>query len=104
MRILDTHKEVKALVAVGMSEEQAERVVDLMERRNKILATKDDLRNLYDNVQKDIDSVKKDIDTLRKDIYRELEYLRNDFQRNFTWIKAIAFLAIGLLVKIAFFQ
>lgn len=103
MTILDTHKEVKGLVSVGMPEKQAERVVDLMERRSEILATKDDIRNLYDNVQKDISSVKKDIDTLRKDVYRELEHLRNDFQRNFTWIKAIAFLAIGLLVKIAFF-
>lgn len=73
--LIDTHKAIERLIAVGNSKESAEVVVDLINSQEQSLATKADIQLLEAKIEKDIN-----------------------------WLKAIGLVLIGLGIKAAFFN
>jgi hypothetical protein len=74
MVILDTHKLVEEMIAAGLKKKQAEVITAAISQSNNDLVTKNDLE-------------------------LAISGLRNDNK----WLKALMFVIIGLLVKVAFF-
>lgn len=97
----DTHKYIKALVAQGMKEPQAEMIVStIVESRDfdlSRLATKEQLTL----IQKDIDLLKKEIDHIKETMVTKAEFtegvskLRTDHNR---WMVSILLAIIGMII------
>ena len=73
--LIDTHKAIEKLIAVGNNKENAEAIVELINSQEQNLATKTDIQLLEAKIEKDIN-----------------------------WLKAIGLVVVGLLIKVAFFN
>lgn len=82
MALIDTHQAVKKFTSVGLKENQAEAITSVISSMDTQLATKGDISILKADIEK----------------------LEAKIEINMNWIKAIGLVAIGLLIKIAFFN
>ncbi|MBP9778900.1 MAG: hypothetical protein KBD25_06950 [Rickettsiaceae bacterium] len=81
MAIIDTHKAIEKMIAVGTNKKTAEIIVEIINSQDENLATKED-----------ISSLKADIEKL--ELKLEIE---------FKWMRILLLTVIGLLIKVAFF-
>ncbi|CDG98594.1 conserved hypothetical protein [Xenorhabdus bovienii str. puntauvense] len=64
---MNTHNAIKSLKESGMSEAQAEKIVEIIaDLQNVSAATKDDLKQAENNLKADLTSIKNDMDWLKK--------------------------------------
>lgn len=64
---LNTHKAIKALTESGITEEQAEKIVEVVaDLQNSGAATKEDVRLAAESIKSDIGTVKNDIEWIKK--------------------------------------
>jgi hypothetical protein len=80
--IIDTHKAIEKLLAVGNTKESSEAIVSII------------------NSQEDNVSTKADILAVRTD----LEKLELKIEVEFKWMRILMLSVLGLLIKIAFFN
>ena len=92
MAIIDTHSLIEEMVAAGVKKQQAVIFTKAINNSNDNLVTKSDLKIELSYLRTELSNVKHD-----------LEIRMDKLDNNLTWLKGIGFVAIGLLVKIAFF-
>ncbi len=85
MAIIDTHQAVKKFIASGFKENQAEAITSVISNIDETVATKADIVRLECKLESDINR------------------LEDKITNNTNWLKTMGVLAIGLLIKIAFF-
>ncbi|MDE9429840.1 hypothetical protein [Xenorhabdus bovienii] len=64
---MNTHNAIKSLKESGMTEAQAEKIVEIIaDLQNVSAATKEDLKQTENNLKADLTSIKNDMDWLKK--------------------------------------
>lgn len=83
MALINTHTAVKKFVQHGFTEEQAEIMVDVINDQSDHLATKEDIR-----------IVRNEVTQVKTELKGEIAQIRTEL----TWIKAMLFAVLGLLL------
>ena len=104
----DTHAAVKQFLAAGFSERQAEVVVEAMRDLGfGHLATKQDVKELRQEIAQEFQGVRQEIKDLEKETKREFQSVRQDMKdlENRLIIKmgAMLIVAVGIILGYATF-
>lgn len=86
MALIDTYSLIEEMVAGGIKKEQAVILTKAIHQTNDNLVTKSDLNLAI------------------SDLRHDLESRMNKIDNNMNWLKGLGLVAIGLLIKIAFFS
>jgi hypothetical protein len=81
MAIIDTHKAIEKMIAVGTNKKTAEVIVGIINSQDENLATKEDIASLKADIEK-------------VELKLEIE---------FKWMRLLLLSVVGLLIKVAFF-
>jgi len=87
--LIDTHKAIEKLIAVGNKKANAEAIVEIINSQEDSLATKGDIL-----------SIKKEMEV----IDTKLEGKMNGLEKDINWLKALQIAILVLLIKVAFFN
>jgi predicted nuclease with TOPRIM domain len=118
MPLIDTHSVIKEFIAAGINEQQAELITKTINQSNNNLVTKADLKASVVELRSEIAHVRSEINEVKSELKAEINEVKSELKaeiselgaridkidNNQSWLKAMGFIIIGLLVKLAFFS
>ncbi len=90
--MINTHVAFKKLVENGMTNNLAKTITEILELQQSNIVTKNDLKI-------EMTQIRMEMTELRTGLNSRMDKMENDM----SWLKAIGFIIIGLLIKIALF-
>ena len=87
--LIDTHKAIEKLIAVGNKKENAEAIVELINSQSDHLATKGDIIRVENQIKLSEAKIEKDIIEIKTEL---------------KWMRILMLSVLGLLIKVAFFN
>lgn len=98
MTILDTHEAIETMINSGVPKTQAEGIVKAFKNNNKDLTTKDDIRNLKEQMATKVDIEKIRVEIERMNTRIESHMVKTD--KDYAWISKLGIAMFTVLLGI----